>query len=117
MKIVYTSYRKCISIHNHSHHIKQVSMSMNCYIVTYDLEAGSSKDYDTLSDAFKSFGKWARITESTWAVVSNESAEKLRDRLTELMDEDGDRLFVVRSGIEAAWINTKCSNEWLKKNL
>ena len=45
---------------------------------------------------------------------ADESAKELRDRLLGVLDED-DRLLVVKSGIEAAWFNSKCKNEWLKK--
>ncbi len=85
---------------------------MTTYIVSYDLVGGG--DYEPLYSALKVTGNWAKITESTWAVVTEESAVQLRDRLQMVMDSD-DRLFVIKSGVEAAWQNSKCKNEWLKK--
>lgn len=85
-----------------------------CYIISYDLR--KSRNYDPLYQALKSYGKWARITESTWAVVTTTSAVEIRDRLRKMMDDD-DRLFVIKSGTEAAWRNSRCKSEWLKENL
>jgi CRISPR associated protein Cas2. len=87
---------------------------MKTYIITYDLV--KDRDYKSLHEAIRNFSKWARITESTWAVVTNKKAAEIRDELRQVMDSD-DRLFVVKSGVEAAWRNSKCKNEWLKENL
>lgn len=87
---------------------------MTCYIISYDLR--NTRDYESLYNEIKSYGKWARITESTWAVVTNKSAVRIRDDLSRVVDND-DRIFVVKSGVEAAWRNSRCRNEWLKENL
>ena len=87
---------------------------MNCYIISYDLR--NERDYKSLKKAIRSLGKWARITDSTWAVVTDSSAVAVRDAVRSVMDND-DRLFVVRSGTEAAWRNSRCQNSWLMENL
>ncbi len=87
-----------------------------CYVIAYDLRDGDPDDYETLIELIKEFGVWARITESTWAVVSDLKATEIRDLLFAKM-RSKDRLFVVKSGVEAAWRNTRCKNEWLKKHL
>ena len=87
---------------------------MDCYIVSYDLR--NNRNYDALYSAIKSIGRWAKITESTWAIVTTESAVEIRDHLKGVVDSD-DRLFVVKSGVEAAWSNSICRNDWLKENL
>lgn len=87
---------------------------MACYIISYDLR--NNRDYRSLSEAIKTYSKWARITESTWAVVTVKSAVEIRNHLSSVMDND-DRLFVIKSGVEAAWLNSLCGNEWLKENL
>lgn len=87
---------------------------MNCYIISYDLRR--NRNYDDLYDAIKSYPKWARIVESTWAVVTNKTAVQVRDHLSRILDED-DRVFVVKSGTEAAWRNVRCRNKWLQDNL
>lgn len=88
---------------------------MTCYIVSYDL-VGKNKDYEALYTAIKNYGGWAHISESTWAVVTDNSAVEVRDALKRCLDSD-DRIFVIKSGVEAAWSNVICNNEWLKDNL
>ena len=87
---------------------------MVCYIISYDLV--KERKYEKLYEAIKTYDNWAKITESTWAVITDETAKEVRDHLSQHIDGD-DRLIVVRSGGEAAWKNTICSNEWLQKNL
>ncbi|MFZ0598863.1 MAG: CRISPR-associated protein Cas2 [Flavobacterium sp.] len=87
---------------------------MNCYIITYDLRNGGN--YTSLHNAIKQYGTWAKITESTWAVVTEKSASAIRDNLLSFMDNN-DRLFVIKSGGEAAWTRVICKNEWLQKHL
>lgn len=87
---------------------------MPAYIISYDLRA--ERDYDSLYEAMKSYDAWAHITESTWAVLTSTSAVTVRDHLSKYLDSD-DRFFVIKSGVEAAWRNAICRNEWLKENL
>ena len=87
---------------------------MATYIISYDLR--KSRNYDGLYNAIKSYGTWAKVTESTWAVKTNSSAVQVRDHLASTMDSD-DRIFVIKSGIEAAWRNAIGKNEWFKENL
>ena len=87
---------------------------MTCYIVSYDLRR--QRDYASLYEAIKTYPNWAHITASTWAVVTNSSAIEVREYLRGFVDND-DRLFVIKSGLEAAWVNVICKNEWLKENL
>ena len=87
---------------------------MTCYVISYDLR--KDRDYESLYKTLKSYSRWARITESTWAVVTNESAVQVRDRLNQVTDSD-DRLFVLKSGVEAAWRNSRCKSSWLQENL
>ena len=85
-----------------------------CYIISYDLEEGQS--YDKIIEYIKSFGTWSHITQSTWAVFTDKKASELRNDLIEFIGNKG-RVFVVRSGTEAAWKNTIGTNEWLQKYL
>ena len=91
---------------------------MSCYIIAYDLNHADTTDYKELFSAIKRYPKWAHISESVWAVVPQQGvgAAAIRDNLKRFMDKD-DRLFVVKSGIESAWHNSMCTNEWLKENL
>lgn len=87
---------------------------MPAYIISYDLR--NKRDYDDLYEAIKAYGTWAHILESTWAVVTRQSAGEILDDLRQHMDSD-DGLFVVRSGGEAAWVNVECETSWLKDQL
>ncbi|EHP6399727.1 hypothetical protein [Klebsiella quasipneumoniae] len=89
---------------------------MAAYIISYDLVKAGSKDYSNLYNAIKSLGKWAKVVESTWVVVSELSSVEIRDSLSLHMDA-ADRIIVVKSGNVGAWKNVICSNEWLKTNL
>lgn len=87
---------------------------MSCYIISYDLR--KQRDYESLYKEIKGYGTWAHITESTWAIVTEKTAIQVRDHLASCMDND-DGLFVIKSGVEAAWRNLLCKSEWLKGNL
>lgn len=87
---------------------------MKCYIISYDLV--NQRNYEELWEAIKKYPGWAKITESTWAVKTEHSAKQIRDDLSQFLDQD-DRVFVIKSGIEAAWRNCICRNEWLQNNL
>ena len=49
----------------------------NTYVISYDLPAGS--DYEPLYKAIKTYGTWAHITQSTWAIKTTEDPPKVRD--------------------------------------
>lgn len=87
---------------------------MASYIITYDLR--KSRDYTALYNAIKSYGTWAKITESSWAIVTEQSAVQVRDFLSHSIDDD-DRLFVAKYGGTAAWRNAIAKNDWFHQNL
>ena len=86
-----------------------------CYIILYDLRA-PGRNYDGLYNAIKSYGTWGKITESTWAIVTDKDYVSIRNYLLQFIDEN-DRLMVIRSGQSAAWNNIIASDDWLKENL
>lgn len=88
-------------------------MERRCYIISFKVLAGHSDA--KIQKAIRAYGTWARITSDTWAIVTSEKATEVRDKLNPLTF--GGRIFVVKSGIEAAWDNVECSNDWLKRNL
>ena len=86
-----------------------------CYLISYDLRA-PGRNYDILYQAIKGYRTWARITESYWAIVTTQSASEIRNYLVQFMDSN-DRLFVIKSGKEAAWRNARANSDWLKNHL
>ena len=87
---------------------------MPAYLISYDLR--KQKNYEQLYEAIRSYGTWARINESVWAVVSSKTTVQVRDHLRMHIDGD-DRLFVMRSSGDAAWVNAMCKVEWLQEYL
>lgn len=87
-------------------------MKDKCYIITYQL----LNDPSVVISAIKKYGTWAKIIDNTWAIVTEKSAKEVRDELSSLIGQR-ERLFVIKSGVEAAWKNAACTNEWLKKNI
>lgn len=74
------------------------------------------RDYEGLYAAIKSYGTWAHVLESLWAVHTSSSAKEIRENLLSYMDSD-DGIFIVKSGGEAAWRKVISRNAWLKKYL
>lgn len=89
-------------------------MYMSCYIINYDLN--NSKDYESLFKAIKSYGTWAKVLKSCWAIVTTKTAAEVKTHLLSVMDKD-DGLFIVESCGVGAWRNVECSNDWLQKHL
>jgi hypothetical protein len=90
-------------------------MMKHCYIISYDL-CKPGRNYDQLYEEIKSFPQWGHLTQSTWAVISSEDSESIRNRIMSVLDSS-DRVIVIKSGQEAAWQNLMASNDWAKKNL
>lgn len=93
-----------------------VDIMSKTYLISYDLKESDTKDYDVLFEYIKSYGTWAHITESLWAVQTDKSAVAIRDELKEKVKKDS-ALFVIKSGGEAAWRSVLCRNTWLQENL
>jgi len=89
------------------------TQKLRCYIICYDVAEGG--DYRVI-EAIKEYGTWAHITQSTWAIVTDQRPKQIRDNLISLMPDES-RLFVIRSGSFAAWRNVMARNVWLKKYL
>jgi len=87
---------------------------MNCYLI--GVEMAPDGDTKSLVQSIKDYKTWARITNTLYAVVSDQEATEIRDNLARYIGDDG-RIFVIKSGVEAAWENARCRNEWLKKNI
>ncbi len=86
------------------------------FLISYDLNDAQSDVYERLFDFFESFGTWAHITESLWAIKTEKTAVEIRDAICELVPAKSS-VFVIKSGIASAWKDVLCSNKWLKDNL
>ena len=96
--------------------IYQFSMNeSHCYIVSFDL-CMPGRNYESLYQTLKRFGQWGKLTESTWAVVSEMNHVQIRDYLMQYLDKN-DRLVVVLSGKAAAWNRVMAENQWVRENI
>ena len=89
---------------------------MTTYIVTFEVTNPSKKK--ALKEKFQKYSGYCAIHDNCWAVISDQSAVQIRDSLNKDLSES-DRIFVIRSGVEAAWTNPYSTNnsEWLKERL
>ena len=85
------------------------------YIIIYEI--GENGDENSIIEYIKSTKVWARITSNSFALaITDKKAVEIRDDLLKFKGKDG-RIFVIKSGIEAAWSNARGSNDWFKNNL
>lgn len=86
------------------------------YLITYDLHR-PGQAYEELLRRIKSYGTWARLGESSYIIVSTNSAVQIRDYLNDAIDNN-DRLFVGTLIAPAAWngMSEEVSN-WIVNNL
>ncbi len=89
---------------------------MTCYIVTFEIS--SSERRENAKGKLQEFGSYCPIHENCWAIISDKSAQEVREFVDEVL-VDADRIFVIRTGTYAAWRNTygEKNSEWLKENL
>jgi hypothetical protein len=85
-------------------------------IIAYDVAKSDNFDYKKIYAYFKEYGTWAKITESTWAIVTEKKATEIRNEVIALLPKES-RVFVIKSGSMGAWRNTICRSEWLKTHL
>ena len=89
---------------------------MDTYLISYDLANSDSEEYEKLFEYIREYGTWAHINKSLWAVKTYKTAVNIRDEIKELVNSNSS-IFVIKSGVEAAWSNALCRNAWLKDNL
>ena len=89
---------------------------MSTYIVAFEVDDATRK-YN-LKEKLKTYGTYCPINDNCWAIVSEKTPVQIRDHLNEALI-NSDRIFVIRSGIYAAWRNAygEKNDEWLKERL
>ncbi len=89
---------------------------MTTYIVTFEVSDASRKG--NLKEKLKQHNGYCPIHDNCWAIISDQTPAQIRDFLTEDLSSL-DRIFIIRSGTYAAWINAygPKNSEWLKERL
>lgn len=89
---------------------------MSCYIVTFEVADPAAKT--RLKEQIKTYNNYCPINENSWAVVTENTALQVCNYLKTVV-ADTDRIFVIKSGTEGAWINAygQPHTDWLRKNL
>jgi hypothetical protein len=87
---------------------------MTVYIVSFEINDLERRK--RFKAAMREYGQCCPINEYTWAVNVEKTAAQIRDELLKIVNS-ADRLFIIRSGTEAAWSNLygDKNTEWLKK--
>lgn len=90
---------------------------MTTKLITYQLDNYHS-DYPLISDAIKSFPKWAKLMDRTWLIKTNKTASSVRTILGEAIGNRG-KIFVIdlSSNSWGSYSVDKNVTEWLKSNL
>lgn len=73
---------------------------MTRYIVAYDLSVRGTQNYSGLLKRIKSYAVWAKLSQSCYMVVSDESAEEVRNHLADVLSLH-DTLIVSKQGASA----------------
>ncbi len=89
---------------------------MTTYIVTFEVNDLTRRK--KVKEKLREFGNYCPIHKNAWAIRTDKKAAEIRDFLTPTM-VSGDRIFVIRTGTEAAWRNAYGTehSEWLKEYL
>lgn len=85
-------------------------------MVGYDL-GKPGRDYDGLIKYLKSFSWWWHHLDSTWLIVTDQTAAQVRDGAGAFLDSS-DRLLVAKVSSPGAWRGIpESGSDWLHKNL
>lgn len=90
---------------------------MKTFLITYTL--GRFEElYPKISAKIKSYPKWARISQSTWLIQTDESVSEVRSDLKATINEDGTILVIdVSSSAWATFAISKNVTNWMKENI
>lgn len=89
---------------------------MKTYIATFEINDSSRRQ--KVKEHLQSYSYYCPIHENAWAIKTEKKSVDIRDAINSLTTSD-DRVFVIRTGTEAAWQNIygDKNSEWLKNNL
>jgi hypothetical protein len=90
---------------------------MSCYIVYYRFRKESdSEDFYRLEENIKLYDSYAQILPTSWAVITEKTADEVKDDLKKYIDPI-DSIFVIQSGIESMWKNIMHTRKCLQESV
>lgn len=91
-------------------------MGSHNLFVSYDLNK-SGQDYDSVINAIKSLGAWAKVQKSLWYVKSQLEASKAAELVYRSMDQNDSLIVVDATDSNACWYNiSKEASEHIRKH-
>lgn len=91
---------------------------MRTYLVSYDLKQPATiYNYNTIGNAIKSFGIWAKPLESLWLIKTDLTALQAYNHLVRFI-RPGDKLLVIH--VDNDWVSCGIDNiviNWMKAGL
>lgn len=88
---------------------------MSVRVITYDLN-NPGQNYPRLLAAIKEFGAWAKLSESSYAVATNQSPHEVYRKLSAFIDRN-DTLVVLTGTQPYAGQASQEVIDWLNRNL
>lgn len=85
------------------------------YSITYDLRS-PSRDYTGLYEAIKKSPKWWHFLQSTWLVLTSESAVQVWNRLAPHIDNNDSLLVIEVRNNKEGWL-PKEAWDWINQNV
>lgn len=87
---------------------------MNIYLITYDLNS-PGQNHAKVLEKVKQF-EWAKLSESSYAVKTNNSAAQIYSLFSSLLDKN-DNFYIIHLTKDFSGQGPNDVNEWLGKNL
>ena len=88
---------------------------MRAFSINYDLKV-PGRDYSRLYDEIKRSSKWWHYLDSTWIVITNESAQQIWNRLAKHIDKNDYILIVEILDNVQGWL-PKDAWKWIRANV
>ena len=88
---------------------------MPALLVTYDLNSPGQKHAKVL-DKIKSFGSWAMLSESSYAIGTSLTPQQVYNQFKTLLDTN-DRIYIITLKQPCAGYGSNKVNNWLDNNL
>lgn len=85
------------------------------YIINFEIPSGYPPDISTFEMALKNYEGYAKITSTSWVIVSSKQPIDISNHLYQFLPT-GSRLFISKISAPSAWTNV-LNGDWLKRNL